>query len=350
MHSGSQFRVAAPPPLTSEEYRQAFEEVRLLGDVDSLVRTADQTEIALLWNDGAGTETPPGHWQHIGQILAAAEGNSLLENARLFALLSIAQADAAIVSWDNKYYYDHWRPYTGIVHADTDGHPGTAPDPAWFNLITTPPFPTYTSGHSTFSGASSRILAHFYGSDDLAFSAPTDGLPGVTRSFTSLSQAAEEAGQSRIYGGIHWQYDNQGGLRSGRALADHVFFNFLRPVTLPGTCTPGDVTLCLQGGRFQVEAQWADFAGGSGPGHALPSGDATGAFWFFNPINTEITVKVLDACGPFDRFWVFAAGLTHVEVLITVTDTDTGTVKQYFNPRGKAFAPIQDTAAFATCP
>jgi PAP2 superfamily len=350
MHSGSQFRVGAPPTLTSDEYRLAFDEVRLLGDRDHSLRTADQSQIALFWNDGAGTDTPPGHWQAIAQAIAAAESNALIDNARLFALISITQADAAIVSWDNKYYYNHWRPYTGIVHADTDGNPATAPDPAWFNFITTPPFPTYTSGHSTFSGSSSRILAHFFGTDDVAFSATSDGLPGVTRSFTRLSQAAEEAGQSRIYGGIHWQYDNQAGLSSGRALADYVFFNFLRPVSPPGTCIEDDATLCLQGGRFRVVARWADFAQGSGPGHAVSAGDGSGGFWFFNPANPELTVKLLDACAPFDHFWVFAAGLTNVEVQLTVTDTETGRVKQYFNPLGRAFAPVQDTAAFATCP
>ena len=350
MHSGSQFRVGAPPPLTSEEYRAAFDEVRLLGDRDHSLRTPEQSEIALFWNDGAGTDTPPGHWQVIAQILAAAHGDTLIENARLFALVSIAQADAAIVSWDNKYYYNHWRPYTAIVLADTDGNPATSPDPAWFNFITSPPFPTYTSGHSTFSGSSSRILAHFFGTDDIAFSAPSDGLPGVTRSFTRLSQAAEEAGQSRIYGGIHWQYDNQGGLKSGRALADFVFFNTLRPVIQPGTCAADDATLCLQGGRFQVTTRWADFTHGGGPGHAVPSGDASGGFWFFNAANPEITVKLLDACVPFDHFWVFAAGLTNVEVQLTVTDTQTGKVNEYFNPLGRGFTPVQDTAAFATCP
>jgi len=351
MNRGSQFREPAPPPPTSAEYTVNYLEVLRLGDVDSALRTADQSEIALFWNDGPGTNTPPGHWQDIARALGQAEGNSLLENARMFALVTMAQADAAIVSWDNKYFWDNWRPYTGIHEADTDGNPNTHPDPNWASFITTPPFPTFTSGHSTFSGGSSRVLAHFFGTDDLAFSAGSDGLPGVTRAYTSLSQAAEEAGQSRIYGGIHWQYDNEGGLRSGRALADHVFFNFLRPVAAAGACAPGTTALCLTGGRFRVEAAWATDAGASGPATAEQLTDDSGRFWFFRPDNTELVVKVLDACvPPFDRFWVFSAGLTNVEVTLTVTDTETGTARTYFNPQKSDYQPRLDTSAFATCP
>jgi hypothetical protein len=237
MWSGSQFRVGPPPAFESDAYASAYNEVKVLGDIDSTTRTADETEIAYFWEDGPGTVTPPGHWQVIAQDFAQSFGNSLIENARLFALLSITQADAAIVAWDNKYYYDHVRPYTAItMEAEDDGNPDTAADRAWFNLLPTPPFPTYTSGHSTFSSSSARLLKLFYGSDDISFCgvAPDPQrwpgvLPGVERCWDTLWQAAEEAGQSRIYGGIHWQYDNQGGLRSGRALANFVYRNYLKP-------------------------------------------------------------------------------------------------------------------------
>ena len=171
----------------------------------------------------------------------------------------------------------------------------------------------------------------------------------MTRSFTSFSQAAEEAGQSRIYGGIHWQFDNQAGLASGRALGEQVFFDVLRPVTAPAVCVPGDTTLCLADGRFKVQARWTT-ADGTGPGHAEEITDSSGRFWFFSEANTEVLVKVIDACGANDRFWVFASGLTDVEVVLTVTDTQSGRVRTYFNPGGRAFAPVQDTSAFATCP
>jgi hypothetical protein len=231
------FRVPPPPALTGMEYAAAYNEVKDFGEADSAVRTADQTEIAYFWEDGPTTATPPGHWMVIAQHFAEMFGNDLAENARLFALLGITQADAAILCWNTKYFYDIARPITSITEeGDMDGNPLTAADPTWLPLIPTPSFPAYTSGHSTFSGSSARILARFFGADEIPFSAPSPDpqrwplvLPGVVRSWPSLSAAAAEAGQSRIYGGIHWQYDNQQGLASGRALADHVLEKFLKP-------------------------------------------------------------------------------------------------------------------------
>lgn len=231
MSSGSQYRRTGPPPLDSVEFATSFNEVKALGSVNSTTRTADQTEIATFWADGAGTATPPGHWNAIAQIIAEQEGNTLVANARLFALLNLALADAAIVAWDNKYAFDDWRPVTAIRAAETDGNDATEADPEWTSLITTPPFPSYTSGHSTFSGAGSKMIELFYGRDMISFDTTSDAMPGVVRSFTQLSQAANEAGRSRVYGGIHWEYDNQDGLGSGRELAVQVYNNFLKPVS-----------------------------------------------------------------------------------------------------------------------
>jgi len=349
MTRGDEFRSGAPPPPNSAEYTAAFREVKDLGRATGTTRTAEQTQIALFWADGGGTATPPGHWLAIAQSISEQRNLTLLENARLFALLGLTVADAAIVSWDHKYAFSNWRPVTGIQRADTDGNPDTDADANWTPLIATPPFPSYSSGHSTFSGSSARLLAHFFGTDKIAFATTSDGLPGVTRNFTGFAQAAEEAGQSRIYGGIHWQFDNQTGLRTGRALADEVFFGFLTPLTLPGTCTPGATTLCLNHGRFKVEATW-NTGTGSNAARAEAQGTDSGRFWFFSADNTEVVVKVLNGCGVNDRYWVFGSGLTNVEVLITVTDTTTGKTRRYFNAQGKTFAPVQDVGAFATCP
>ena len=348
--SGSHFRQPPPPPPTSSAYREAFDEVARLGDAASTGRTTDQSEIARFWDDGPGTNTPPGHWNQILQGLAVERGLSLVDTARLFALQGMSVADAAIVSWDNKFHWDHWRPVTGIAEAEHDGNPHTHVVPGWTSFITNPPFPAYTSGHSTFSSSSARIAALVFGRDDVPFTAPSDGTPGVTRSFDGLWQAAQEAGQSRIYGGIHWQYDNQGGLASGRAVAEHVFFHELRPRSDDlAECDPGQGDLCLHSGRFAVRATWrtADSAGAATPVE-LPAGG--GVFWFFDEANPELTVKVHDACDAFDRYWVFAAGLTNVEVVLQVTDTDHGVTRTYFSPGGTGFAPVQDTGAFATCP
>ena len=348
----ARFRPAPPSAAPSADYTAAFNEVKLLGKVDSTVRTADQTQVALFWADGGGTATPPGHWNVIAEGISASQNLSLVQNARLFALLGIAVADAAVVAWDAKYHYIDWRPITGIRNADTDGNPNTDPDTTWAPLIATPPFPSYISGHSTFSSAAARILGLFLGSDQFNFTTISDGLPGVQRSFTSFSQAAAEAGQSRIYGGIHWQYDNTAGLAAGRAIAEHVFYNVLTPVSRPATCVDDAGKLCLEGNRFKVEATWRisdSILNGSGPGHAVPQTNDFGQFWFFGSDNIELSVKVLDACVVNNHFWVFAGGLTDVEVTLRVTDSQTGVTRTYFNPRGRAYAPVQDTSAFP-CP
>lgn len=118
-----------------------------------------------------------------------------------------------------------------------------------------------------------------------------------------------------------------------------------------GPCFGDDTTLCLGDGRFRIEALWASHQGDSGRGHAVPLSSNTGTFWFFDEANVEVIVKVLDACAePFDRFWVFAAGLTNIEVTLQVTDLESGQSQIYHNPLGMAFQPVQDTNAFATCP
>jgi hypothetical protein len=227
MDKGSQFRPGPPPELTDAAYAASLKEFKSLGSAASKTRTAEQTEIARFWADGDGTVTPPGHWNRIAQTVARDRGNSLAENARLFALLNLALADAAILAWDCKYHYNVWRPIDGIRAAATDA------DPDWTPLLDTPPFPSYTSGHSTFSGAAAAVLADFFGSDEIRFTTTSESLPGVKRSFGRFSEAAAEAGRSRIYGGIHWEFDNAAGLASGADLGHFVARNFLRPRTPP---------------------------------------------------------------------------------------------------------------------
>jgi len=123
-------------------------------------------------------------------------------------------------------------------------------------------------------------------------------------------------------------------------------------VSPPGSCTANATTLCLNNGRFRVQATYTTATGQTGPGTAVPQTGDTGLFWFFSANNIEVIIKVLNACtfaaGP--RYWVFAGGLTNVQVVLTVTDTSIGTTRTYTNPPNTAFAPIQDTDAFATCP
>ena len=221
MSSSSQFRPPGPPSLDSEQYAADYNEVKALGAEVGSTRTEEQTEIALFWADGAGTETPPGHWNSISQIIADVRGNTLEQNARLFALLNIAMADAAICAWDAKYTFHFWRPVTAINFAE--------PELNWMSLIVTPPFPDYVSGHSTFSGAAATVLPLFYGTEDLPFTTGSDFLPGVYRTFPTCLDAAEEAAVSRLYGGIHFRSANEDGLQAGISIGDWTGTRYLRP-------------------------------------------------------------------------------------------------------------------------
>ena len=222
MTSPDQFLPPPPPDLTSAEYAAALEEDRLLGSATNSTRTADQTQIAKFWNDGAGTYTPPGQWNSIADQVATAEGDSLSADALLFAKLNVAEADTAIGVWNAKFDYNLWRPVTAIQNADQIGNPDLTEDPNWMPLLNTPNFPSYVSGHSAFSAAAAEVLASIFG-DNYAFSYtdPTQGsLPGTTRSYASFEDAAQEAGISRIYGGIHYSFDNTAGQTLGTQVAD----------------------------------------------------------------------------------------------------------------------------------
>jgi membrane-associated phospholipid phosphatase len=233
MQGVAQFPAQDPPPLTSPQYTGSFLQVKALGAVNSTLRTRDQTEIAHFWEDGEGTVTPPGHWNRIAQVVSRDRGLCLADNARLFALLNLSLADAAILCWECKYRYSYWRPIHAIRCADRAGNPEISADPCWTPLLKTPPFPSYSSGHSTFSATAAAVLANFFGTDEVPFTTTSEKLPCVRRSYRTFSSAAEEAGWSRVYGGIHWDFDNFEGLRMGRALGDYVSRNLLLPAQPP---------------------------------------------------------------------------------------------------------------------
>jgi|JI6StandDraft_1071083.scaffolds.fasta_scaffold01395_17 membrane-associated phospholipid phosphatase len=243
LNSSNQFRPNGPAGFTgdyaawvqSAQYTAEFNQVKSLGGSTSTTRTADQTEIAYFWVDGPGTSSPPGHWNRIAQTVSASAGLSIEDNARLFALLNLASADAGIASWEAKVFYDTWRPMIAINTADTDGNVDTIADGAWAPLIPTPSFGAYTSGHSAFSMAAATILANYFG-DNTPIVVESESpflTPGLTRSFNSFTDAAEEAGMSRIYGGIHWESDNIDGAILGENVGNFVYGNFLQAVPEP---------------------------------------------------------------------------------------------------------------------
>ena len=238
MTSNTQFQATTGPPLlTSAEYLAAFNQVKDYGRSGTgSLRNDYQTNTAYFWADGGSTYTPPGHWNAIAQTVTQNEGTTIVQSARTFALLNLALGDAAIVAWDNKLLYHFWRPVTAIK-ANDQGNSNTVQEIGWEPLLTTPPFPAYTSGHSTFSAAAAAILAELFG-DATIFKSETVstdwvGLEPKTRTFNSFTEAAAQAGESRIFGGIHWDFDNVYVLETGSALGHWVYANYLAP--LPGT-------------------------------------------------------------------------------------------------------------------
>ncbi|MEM7196194.1 MAG: vanadium-dependent haloperoxidase [Pseudomonadota bacterium] len=237
MTSHSQFRVDRFLDPASPEFAEQYDEVKMLGGANSPVRTKDEEEIAVYWEDGPWGITPPGHFLLIAMDVLQRKPMPFVECARAFALLGMTQADAAISTWDSKYHHDVLRPETAIrVRTERLGNADSrvTSDPNWQSLIPTPSFPAYTSGHSCFGAAGTHLTALLYGSDEVAFSGESPDqvlwpqLRGVSRSWTRLSQACDENGMSRIYGGVHWQIDNTEGIRVGRKIAQQAFDNMFR--------------------------------------------------------------------------------------------------------------------------
>jgi hypothetical protein len=227
LDEGSQFRAGPPPALTSADYTEAFLEVKDLGSINSTTRTPEQTEIALYWAT-AGV----GLWNQITGTVAKAHDLTLAENARLFAQVNVANADAFIASYDVKYAYNFWRPVTAIWAADTDGNPDTIPDPTWKPLIATPNHPSYGSNHSAQSRAAAEALASFFGTDHVSFTATS---AGIGRSYETFTEAAKEGGRSRIFAGIHWSFDCAVTESLGRKIGQYVVGNYFQPLDNPSS-------------------------------------------------------------------------------------------------------------------
>ncbi len=217
--SQTQFLTPGPPALTSAQYTADFSESKLMG---STTRTADQTLFSIFWNGNTA-----GFWNRTAVQVAEHYDLSLLEKAHLLALMNLAEADAIICCWQAKYTYVFWRPITAVALADFDGNADTVADPTWTPLLITPSHPEYPSGHSVASGASSAVLAAFFG-DGTAFSVTSELTPGVTRNFSSFSGAELEVRDARVFGGIHYRTACIDGQALGRRVANYVLANALQ--------------------------------------------------------------------------------------------------------------------------
>jgi membrane-associated phospholipid phosphatase len=269
VRSADAFQVPPPPALTSAQYATAFKEVKQLGGdgiTTPTVRTPEQTLIGIYWGyDGTPyIGTRPRQYNQIAVVIARQRTTDALEMARLLALFNAAIVDSCVVAWNAKYGYDFWRPVTAVREADPgtgptglgDGNPDTVGDPAWTPLGSpasntngapdfTPPFPSYPSGHAVLGSAAFEVLRSFYGTDKIALTFVSDELNGITRdnhgnvrprwprSFSTLTEAEQDNGVSRVYLGVHFRFDIDNGMAVGRQVGDYVF---KRGLVQPGSC------------------------------------------------------------------------------------------------------------------
>jgi hypothetical protein len=234
LEKSDQFRSPPPPPIQGAEYQRAYDEVKETGRFQSMARTVDQTHQALWWKDFAENSH-----NRLARDLVAREQLELAAAARMFALLNISIFDSYISVFDNKFFYNHWRPYTAIRWAAHDGNANTEAEETWTNTHRhTYPFPSYPSAHGTACAAAMTILADTFGTNyafemrtpvvDIAgpFSGKIEMHP-PTRKFHSFEDAAMECAMSRVYLGIHFRYDSVEGNRLGKRIGKYISDRYL---------------------------------------------------------------------------------------------------------------------------
>ncbi len=231
--SASDFLLGPPPALTSNQYAKDYLEVQTVGASTSVDRPADRADVARLY---AGS-SPSFVLSMATRQVAAQKGTSVSENARALALIHMAASDSLVASFLNKYHYNRWRPETAIRNGAADGNDKTEGDPAFATFIQTPCFPSYPSNHASGTNGGLEAMRRLFGAAGyditIANSVPALGsLPPtvITKSYTQLKEISNDVDDARVYGGIHFRYDQDAGDALGRAIATEVVKNNLRPV------------------------------------------------------------------------------------------------------------------------
>ena len=224
LQSQSQFRTAGPRDLTSVEYAAEYAEVKALGSATSTSRTAAQTAVALFY-----TENPLVLWNRTFRVIAQDRSLSVVDSARLFAMLGVAGADAVIGCWDDKAHWSFWRPVTAIRLGDTDGNRATDPQSDWTPLGPTPPYPDHPSGYNCHTGAVVHTAKRFFGTDRVSFTVHSNAT-NVDRSYARFSDAARDTIDARVFLGIHFRSPDVQGARLGMKVAGWVDKHHFQPV------------------------------------------------------------------------------------------------------------------------
>jgi hypothetical protein len=222
--SASNFLLDPPPALTTERYAKAYNEVVTVGSLDSTERPQDRADVVLFY----AVSSPTLVFNQAAQQVAQEQGRSLSENARALALVNMAISDSLVASFLNKYHYNFWRPETAIHAGDADGNSKTDPNPSFVPFITTPCFPSYPSNHGSGSSGGAEILRRVYGEAGHSITLTNPTVPNIVLQYTSFKQITDDISDARIYGGIHFRFDQVAGARLGRAVGRAVYKNNLR--------------------------------------------------------------------------------------------------------------------------
>jgi len=226
LQTHDQFRSSPRPALNSDIYTRDFHEVKRMGEINSTLRTVDQSAYAKWWYEYSDIG-----WNRIARVKSASSNLGLYTTARMFALLNMAMADGYIAGWDSKFYYYSWRPYTAIHAAATDGNDQTRADRNWDPLMPTPPVPDYPSTHSVLGNAAAMVLIHFFGDNSPFSMTSTTAFPaGAVRSFKSFTQAANENANARVMAGIHFRFACEAGQMMGDKVGKWTLDNHLKPL------------------------------------------------------------------------------------------------------------------------